>query len=130
MNNLLNNIPIKAKIIGKSLILFALILVGSGYALYAMTQIGNELEAIAEEDILLTENLTAITEHQFDQARHFKRALRFIGFYERIYLRTSFTAALIGLGIDFIRRCRALLPIGWAMVTFDLLNSMVTFDLL
>ncbi|MBL3598638.1 MAG: methyl-accepting chemotaxis protein [gamma proteobacterium endosymbiont of Lamellibrachia anaximandri] len=73
----LNNLSIKTKIIGNALILLALLLASSGYALYAMTQIGYELDAIAEQDIPMTENLTAITEHQLEQAHHFERALRF-----------------------------------------------------
>ena len=77
MNNLLNNVSIKVKIIGNSLFLLALIVVSSVYALYAMNQIGSELEAIAEQDIPLTEILTSITEHQLEQAIHFERALRF-----------------------------------------------------
>ena len=77
MKKLLNNLSIKAKIIGSSLILLTLLVASSGYALYAMTQIGNELEAIAEEDIPMTESLTAITEHQLEQAIHFERAMRF-----------------------------------------------------
>ncbi len=77
MNNILNNLTIKTKIIGNSLILLALLLASTGYALYTMSQIGNELEAIAEQDIPMTENLTAITEHQLEQAHHFERALRF-----------------------------------------------------
>ncbi len=77
MNNLLNNLTIKTKIIGNASILLALLLASSGYALYTMTQVGNELEAIAEQDIPMTENLTAITEHQLEQAIHFERAMRF-----------------------------------------------------
>ena len=77
MNSLLNNLSIKAKIIGNSLILLALMLASSGYALYAMTQIGKELEAIAEADIPMTVNLTAITEHQLEQAIHFERVIRY-----------------------------------------------------
>ncbi|MBL3526524.1 MAG: methyl-accepting chemotaxis protein [gamma proteobacterium endosymbiont of Lamellibrachia anaximandri] len=73
----LNNLSIKTKIIGNALILLALLLASSGYALYAMTQIGYELDAIAEQDIPMTENLTAITSHQLEQAHHFERALRF-----------------------------------------------------
>ena len=77
MKNLLNNLSIKAKIIGSSLILLALMLASSGYALNAMIQIGKELEAIAEEDIPMTENLAAITEHQLEQAIHYERVLRY-----------------------------------------------------
>ncbi len=77
MKHLLNNLSIKAKIIGSSLILLALMLASSGYALNAMTQIGKEIGAIVEEDIPMTENLTAITEHQLEQAIHFERVLRY-----------------------------------------------------
>ncbi|WP_177419908.1 methyl-accepting chemotaxis protein [endosymbiont of Lamellibrachia barhami] len=77
MNNLLNNLTIKTKIIGNASILLALLLASSGYALYAMSQVGNELDAIAEQDIPMTENITAITEHQLEQAIHFERAMRF-----------------------------------------------------
>ena len=42
-----------------------------------MNQIGSELEAIAEQDIPLTAKLTAITEHQLEQAIHFERAMRY-----------------------------------------------------
>ncbi len=77
MNNLLNNLSIKAKIIGSSLILLALMLASSGYALYTMTKIGKELDAIAEQDIPMTEILTRITEHQLEQTNHFERAIRY-----------------------------------------------------
>lgn len=42
-----------------------------------MNQIGDELEAIAEQDIPLTNNLAAITEHQLEQSIHFERAMRY-----------------------------------------------------
>lgn len=77
MNNLLNNLSVTTKIIGNSLILLLFIVVNSFYALYAMNKIGGELEAIAEIDIPLTENITAITEHQLEQSIHFERALRY-----------------------------------------------------
>lgn len=83
MKNLLNNLSIKAKIIGNSLILLALLVASSGYALFAMSQIGNELEAIAEQDIPMTESITAITEHQLDQSHHFERAMRFGGLLQQ-----------------------------------------------
>ncbi len=77
MNNLLNNLSIKVKIIGSSSILLALLIASSGYALYAMTQVGYELAAITDQDIPMTENLTAITVHQLEQAIHYERAMRF-----------------------------------------------------
>lgn len=57
MNNVLNNlsIKIKIKIIGNSLILMALIAFSSIFALSSMSRIGIELEAIAEQDIPMTQ---------------------------------------------------------------------------
>lgn len=77
MKNLFNNLSVKVKIIGNSMILLALILSISGYAWYAMNQIGNELQGIVELDIPITKNITAITQHQLEQAIHFERAIRF-----------------------------------------------------
>ncbi len=77
MNNLLNKLSLKAKIIGNSFILLALLIASSGYALYAMTRVGDELVVIAEQAIPMTGNLTAITEYQLEQAIHFERAMRF-----------------------------------------------------
>ena len=77
MLKILNNLSVKAKIIGNSLILLLMVVVTSGYAWYAMNQIGNELEAIAEQDIPLTGSLVKVTEHQLQQTIHFERALRY-----------------------------------------------------
>lgn len=77
MSALLNNLSIKAKIIGNSSILMALILANSAFSLYSMNQIGNELNTITSQDIPLTENITAITKHQLEQAIHFERALHY-----------------------------------------------------
>lgn len=77
MNNLISKLSIKAKIIGNSMILLVMLLASLGYALYSMTQIGNELTSIAETDIPLTENISKITEHQLEQAIHFERSVRF-----------------------------------------------------
>ncbi|MCP3867577.1 MAG: HAMP domain-containing protein [Gammaproteobacteria bacterium] len=77
MKNMLNNISIKTKIIGTSLILLSMIVGSSGFALYAMNRIGHELDAITERDIPMTTVLTEITEHQLMQTTHFERALRY-----------------------------------------------------
>lgn len=77
MKGVLNNLSISTKIFGNSILLLVLLAASSGYALYAMTQIGNELESITEEDIPMIESLTLITEHQLEQAIHFERAMRF-----------------------------------------------------
>ncbi|MBQ4850541.1 methyl-accepting chemotaxis protein [Pseudoalteromonas sp. MMG012] len=52
-----------------------LLLIVSILSLVQMAKIGNELVDIAEEDIPLTRFLTAITEHQLEQAVLFERAL-------------------------------------------------------
>ncbi len=77
MKNILNNLSISAKIIGNALVLILFLLGAAVSAIYAMNQIGGELEAIAEQDIPMTRNITLITEHQLQQAIHFERALRF-----------------------------------------------------
>lgn len=79
MMKLLNKFSIKTKINGNSLFLLLVLLVGSAYSWFAMNQIGNELEMIAEQDIPLTKNLTRITEHQLEQSIHYERALRYGG---------------------------------------------------
>lgn len=42
-----------------------------------MAMIGSELKGIAEKDIPMTKLLTAITEHQLEQAILFEREVRF-----------------------------------------------------
>lgn len=77
MNYLFNCLTLKTKIIANSFILLSFIILSSLYSWYAMTQIGNELEAIAEEDIPLTRVISSITEHQLNQNIHFERAVRY-----------------------------------------------------
>ncbi|MCM8855266.1 MAG: methyl-accepting chemotaxis protein [Candidatus Thiodiazotropha sp.] len=77
MKNLISNLSVKAKIVGNTLILMALMIIGSTYALNSMNQIGTELDAIALQDIPMTENLTKLTEHYLEQANHFERAMRY-----------------------------------------------------
>ncbi len=73
----LNNISIRTKLIANILILIFFIVVISLYSYTSMTQIGNELDSIADQDIPLTNIITLITEHQLEQEIHFERALRF-----------------------------------------------------
>jgi len=77
MKGLINRISVKKKVIGNSLLLLSMIFIISIYSLFTMGQIGKELEAIAEQDIPLTEILTKITEHQLEQAIHFERAVKY-----------------------------------------------------
>lgn len=48
----------------------------AGVGVWKMSQVGNELAEITEEDIPLTEMVTAITLHQLEQAILFEKALR------------------------------------------------------
>lgn len=73
----LNDLPIKFKIVGNSLILLGFLILSSIYTLYSMNSIGIELEDIAELDIPITKNLSLVTEHQLEQSVHFERAFRF-----------------------------------------------------
>ncbi len=77
MTKFLSNLSVNIKLIGNSVFLLMQLLIISAYALYAMNQIGGELEAIAEQDIPLTKKLTTITEHQLEQAIHYERAMRY-----------------------------------------------------
>ena len=73
----LNNLSIKAKLFGNACILLILLGITAGYAIYAMGQIGEELDAIADQDMPLKEIITKITEHQLEQGINFERAMRF-----------------------------------------------------
>ena len=71
------NLSLKARLLGNTAIVIGLLILSSGYAIYSMNKIGKELEAVAEQDIPLTEKLAAITTHQLEQAIQFERSLHF-----------------------------------------------------
>ncbi len=73
----LNDLSISTKITGNCWLLILSLIGVATYALVAMVKIGNELQAIAEQDIPMTQNLTVITAHQLEQAIHFERAMRY-----------------------------------------------------
>ena len=77
MDTLLNRLSTRAKVMGNAIILVLLLVLTSSTALVSMGQVGDELEAIAHQDIPLTEKITLITEHQLEQAIHFERGLRY-----------------------------------------------------
>ena len=73
----LKNLSVGVKVLSiVSLCLFALAGV-AGFSIFQMNKIGGEIEAIAEQDIPLTEILTKITVHQLEQAINVERAARF-----------------------------------------------------
>ncbi|WP_019614693.1 methyl-accepting chemotaxis protein [Psychromonas ossibalaenae] len=71
----MNNLSLKTKLMGSAAILIALLIFSAGYAIYSMNKIGRELAAVAEQDIPLTEKITAVTTHQLEQSIQFERAL-------------------------------------------------------
>jgi methyl-accepting chemotaxis protein len=77
MKNLLNNMSLKAKMLGFASILIGLMILSSSYAIYTMNSIGKELFTIAEEDIPLTEKIAQITVHQLEQAVNFERSMHY-----------------------------------------------------
>jgi methyl-accepting chemotaxis protein len=76
VTNTMNNLKISTKIMGAVGVLLVLMAVSSGFGILKMKSVGHELEAIAEEDIPLTEAITGITINQLEQAIHFSRSLR------------------------------------------------------
>lgn len=73
----LKNLSVGGKIYGiVGFCLLALSLV-AGVAIVQMARIGAEMEAIAEQDIPLTEIISRITVHQLEQAISFERAIRY-----------------------------------------------------
>ena len=77
MKYIFNYQSIATKIAINSLFLLLILAFSSGYSWYAMSEVGKELKAIADEHIPLTNILTRITEHQLEQSIHLERALRF-----------------------------------------------------
>lgn len=71
------NLSVGVKVLSiVGLCLFALAGV-AGFSIFQMNKVGVEIEAIAEQDIPLTQILTKITVHQLEQAIYLERAARF-----------------------------------------------------
>lgn len=75
MDVLLNRLSTKMKVMGNALLLISFICLTSIVSINYLSQVGSELESIAEEDIPLTQKLTQATEHQLEQAIHLERAV-------------------------------------------------------
>jgi len=73
----LNDISLRNKFLAMTVCLVGLLVATAGYALIAMTFVGQELENIVEQDIPLTQKLTHITKLQLTQVIHFERAVRY-----------------------------------------------------
>lgn len=76
MRALINRLSIKQRVLAQAAFFIAMITLICGYALLSSREIGQEISAIAHEDIPLTKTLTDVTSHQLEQALHFERAIR------------------------------------------------------
>ncbi len=83
MKTFLKNLSLKTKLLGNAGVLLALLIISSVYAIYSMGRIGHELSTIAEQDIPLTEKLTAIASHQQEQVLQFERGLHYGAFLQQ-----------------------------------------------
>ena len=73
----MKDVNISFKIMGMVGVLLLLMAISAAYGILKINHVGNELHAIAEEDIPLTEAVTEITVNQLEQAIWFERALRY-----------------------------------------------------
>ncbi|WP_120496993.1 Tar ligand binding domain-containing protein [Kiloniella sp. EL199] len=78
MQNIKNKMTsVSAKILGVIALCMLSLMSVSGFSIYQMQQIGEELEGIAEQNIPLTNILTKITTHQLEQAISYERAAKY-----------------------------------------------------
>jgi methyl-accepting chemotaxis protein len=77
MNNYINNLSLKYKLLSISSLLLAMILTCSGYAIWTMNQIGGELDSIVNRYIPMTSVMMQNTENQLKQIRYVERVIRF-----------------------------------------------------
>ena len=73
----LNNISLKIKLYALAGILITFMILSTTVSIVKMDNIGDEIAAVAEQDIPLTEAVTKVTIHQLEQAINFERTLRF-----------------------------------------------------
>ncbi|MDV7341172.1 methyl-accepting chemotaxis protein [Terasakiella sp. A23] len=76
---MLHNLGIKAKIMVLVSTLLLIAFIANFFTLTKVTEIGNEIEAVAERDMPLVELISNIEAHQLEQAIHFERVLRLTG---------------------------------------------------
>ncbi len=74
---LMNNMKIGTRILGMVSIIIILMVTVAGFGIVKVTNIGNEIKEIAEQDIPLIEVVSVIEHSQMEQAVRFERALRF-----------------------------------------------------
>ena len=74
-----SNISLKIKLYALAGILIAFMILSTTVSIVKMSNIGDEITAIAEQDIPLTEAVTKVTINQLEQAINFERLLRLGG---------------------------------------------------
>ncbi len=74
---MLKNLKVSMKIALLSLMLLSILLGVGIYAINRISEVGEEVKAIAEIDMPLTKEITEITEHTFEQEINFETAFRF-----------------------------------------------------
>lgn len=77
MNRLLNRLSVTSKLIASSSILLLMMLISSAYALYLLTNVGNEVSSITNKNIPMISRLTQLNERQRQQTIYYERALNF-----------------------------------------------------
>lgn len=73
----MKNVKLGTKVIGMVIFILVLMVMSAGFGILKMNIVGNELQAVAEEDIPLTGVITEINVNQLEQAIWFERALRY-----------------------------------------------------
>ncbi len=77
MKGFINNMRLTSKIMGNSSVLLILTGAIAAVGVYALIQVGHELEAIVGQDIPLTENVTEIALSQAEREIQLEQAMRF-----------------------------------------------------
>jgi len=73
----MNNVSLKIKLYALAGILITFMLFSTAVSITKMSKIGDEIKAVAEQDIPLTEVVTKVTINQLEQAINFERILRY-----------------------------------------------------
>lgn len=77
MNRFLNALNLRTKIVGTAVLILLIFSISSGYTLYSMAGISNELTLISEKDLPLTQVISEVTVHQLEQTIAYGNAIRF-----------------------------------------------------
>jgi methyl-accepting chemotaxis protein len=77
VNRFLNALNLRTKIVGTAVLILLIFSISSGYTLYSMAGISNELTLISEKDLPLTQVISEVTVHQLEQTIAYGNAIRF-----------------------------------------------------